>query len=753
MIKKIVSMALMIAILISSVPQVNAETVNTQAQVLNRLNILRGNGVTFNLTGNLSRAEGAAFVVRMLGMEEEVLMNSEKYLTTSFTDVKPEAWYAPYVGYCVSTGILIGYNDNTFRPAYDLNEQSFLKILLVALGYEYNKDFTWADTFKKSYDAGLVSDTSYKTKTKDDKVFSRGGVVDLIYVALKMKNVMSGKIMAYSLSEKTAITTDLLVELNLITKETPKAIKNIVRSKKSDFVVEFPEAPFALKKDMITVKDQEGKVLDVLAIVPTDLNTLFEILVGDEVRNAVYTITIDKVYDKKGNPFTSYKKSFLAYDDGTYTTDLFAIKNVKQASSNSLLVTLSQPVEQSGFYADSFYISVDNNVVVDGSSDGTITAELISPDTLRLTTKGFTFEKDTIYTLHNRGTLKSDYRTHMRADSIVRFIGTTFETQAFRPTTYELVKENQIKITFNRQLNETIGNQIFSYYIEDTAKKPIKVTAAKVYNELTGSYVLLTLDTKLVDKDKLFLTINQLYTPNRDESIIETVYDVTVGTTTSLAVSLVSVVQTKAHVVKVLFNQEMDKVSASAKENYQLLKTSSATQINPVAVFYNSVEKSAYIYVSEANALTTGAEYKVTVTDKVLSAEGVAPKTSLSLSFTAKAMTTSNITISKAVYIGENMLLLKLSEPASLNVTNLLLANYQLYSYDIPVGSTIIDNSSLTLKKETLNGVIYYDPTHILLLVDSYNTLKGYRLHLGKLVEYSDWKESKDIWVTTEVAQ
>jgi len=752
--KRIISIALMIIMVLSIVPsQIQAETVNTQAQALNRLNILRGNGTTFNLSGTLKRAEGAAFVVRMLGMEEEVLLNSNTYRVNSFTDVKSTEWYAPYVGYCVSKGIIVGYADNTFRPNLELNEQAFLKILLVALGYEYTKDFSWADTFKKAYEAGIVTDASYKVKVKEDKSFSRGNVVDLIYVTLKMKHRISGKVMAYNLSENSTLSVDTLAELNLITKQANQVIKNFVRVKKNVFVVEFAEGPYALKKEMLTIKDQAGNSLDVLNVLPTDLKTLYEVYVKDETRNSVYTVTIDNVYTTKGNPYDIFKKTFLAYDDGTYTTDLFALKSVKQVGKNSLLVTLSQPVEANGFYADSFYISADNTIIVDGSVEGDIKAELVSSDTLRLTLKSGEFAKDVIYTLHNRGSLTSDYRTHLKADSILRFVGTTFETQAFKPTAYELVKENQIKISFNRQLNETIGNQIFSYYIEDNLKKPIKVLAAKVYNEADSSYVLLTLDAKLVDKDALKLTINQLYTPNRAESIIETAFDITLSQATSLAVATVSTIQVKNHVIKVTFNQAMDSVTVSNKDNYRLNKTSSATNVNPLAVYYNAVEKSTYLYFSEANSLTNGAEYKLTILEKVMSAQGTTPQVALTSTLTAKAQTAADITVTKAVYIGENVLLLKLSEPASLNVTNVLLGNYQLFSYAAPIDGTTTLDSTTVLKKETLNGVVYYDPTHILLFVANYDASRLYKVNVNQLVEYSDWKVTKSITVNVEVAQ
>lgn len=748
--KKIISVLLIVLTLMTSVPTtLKAETINTQAQVLNQLNILRGNGVSFNLTSNLSRAEGAAFIVRMLGLENEVLKNSELYPVTTLTDVPSNAWYTPYVGYCVAKGIIVGYADFTFRPNADLNEQAFLKIVLVALGYEYGKDFTWADTFKKAYTSGLVTDSTYLTKVKEETGFTRGGVVDLIYAALKMKHIVTGKTMAYNLSENTSVAVSTLEAMKLVAIDTTQVVKAIVRSKQNVFLAEFSQVPYAFNKDMITIKDQSGESLEILTVRATENSNIFEIYTKPEVRNSIYTFILDKVYDKLGNPYEKYEKTILAYDDGTYTTNLFGLLKATQVSSNSILLSLSQPIEPTTFYGDSFYITVGNNVVFDGNSDNGITGELVDAKTLKLTMKNGIFEKDVIYTVHNRGSLRSDYRTLMVADSIVRFVGSTYTVEEFKPTAYERISDTQIKIYFNRLLNETIGNQIYSYYLEDMAKKPIKIVTAKVYNETTGSYVLLTVDAVVADSDKMTLTLNQIYTPNRDESIIEKTFSIVVTNAKTTAVKISSLTQIKATVLKVEFNQKMDLTSVQSVDNYLLTKTTSAATAKPIAVHYDSEGKYAYIYFADANSLAVGAEYTLTVTDKVKTAGGVAISGALTAKVTAKAITSSEITVDKALYIGDNVILLKLTEPGAINVNSLKLSNYQLYSYD----AITAEGTAPTLKKEVLNGVVFYDPTHILLFVADYNSTKNYKIHVDQLTEFSGVKTTMNININVEQAQ
>lgn len=750
MFKKLISALLIVFMIVNSVPNVvKAETVNTQAQVLNQLDILRGNGTSYNLTGKLSRAEGAAFIVRMLGLENEVLTHRDLYQVTNLIDVPANAWYTPYVGYCASKGIIGGYDDHTFRPGADLNEQSFLKIALVAMGYEYGKDFAWADTFKKAYAAGLVTDSSYLTKVKEETSYTRGGVVDLIYTALKLKHVISGKTMAYSLSDNTNVTVSTLEALGLIAIDTQQVVKNLIRMKQNVFLVEFSQAPYALTKDMVTIKDQSGSSLDILAVRPTENATIFEIYTNAEIRNSIYTFTLKNIFDKLGNPYVSFEKTFLAFDDGTYTTDLFGLLSATQVDAKSITIKLSQPIETTSFMGDSFYITSGNDVVFDGMVDNGITAEKVDAKTLKLTMNTGVFEDNIIYTVHNRGSLRSEYRTLMVADSIVRFVGRTYTTTEFQPIAYERISETQIKVSFNRSLNETIGNQIYSYYLVNAASVPVKIVSSKVYNEASGSYVLLTVDGKIANNDAMTMTINQLYTPNREESIIEKTFAIVVSDAKVVATKISALTQVKGHILKVQFNRAMDATSVESADNYVLTKVSSSATSKPVKVYYNQEGMYALVYFSEANALLTGAEYNLTLSNKIKTEEGTALTTSLSASVTGKSLSVADLTISKALYIGDNVILLKLSEPAAIDVTGLKLSNYQLYSYE----AINEDGSTPTLKKELLNGVVFYDPTHILLFVADYNVAKNYKIHVEQLSEYSEWKSTTNMNILVEAAQ
>ncbi len=55
-----------------------------------------------------------------------------------FSDIDPTQWYAKYVCFAKEEGIVVGYEDNTFRPTSKINLVEALKIALI--GFDYDVD-------------------------------------------------------------------------------------------------------------------------------------------------------------------------------------------------------------------------------------------------------------------------------------------------------------------------------------------------------------------------------------------------------------------------------------------------------------------------------------------------------------------------------------------------------------------------------------------------------------------------------------
>ena len=113
-------------------------------EVMNAIGVLVGDEKgNFNAKDNLTRAQAAKIISYLLlgNKTAEALAGSGK-----FTDVAKTSWFAGFVDYCASTGVVNGVGDGRFDPNGQLTGYQFAKMLLVALGYDAKiEGFTGAD--------------------------------------------------------------------------------------------------------------------------------------------------------------------------------------------------------------------------------------------------------------------------------------------------------------------------------------------------------------------------------------------------------------------------------------------------------------------------------------------------------------------------------------------------------------------------------------------------------------------------------
>ena len=106
---------------------------NEAVTVMSALNLLKGyEDGTFGPDKTITRAEFAAVVVRMLGMEDAA---AGAATATNFTDVPATHWAAGYVKIANQKGIIAGYGDGTFGPDDEVTYEQAIKMLVCALGY------------------------------------------------------------------------------------------------------------------------------------------------------------------------------------------------------------------------------------------------------------------------------------------------------------------------------------------------------------------------------------------------------------------------------------------------------------------------------------------------------------------------------------------------------------------------------------------------------------------------------------------
>ena len=140
--KKFVSLA-MAAMMTASVTAVSAEAADftgsrnnikygEAVDVVSALNIMDKNqDGSFAPDDLLTRGAAAKMICLMMGGAVQAGSAG-----TQFSDVAADNVYAPYIAYCADNGIVSGYGDGSFGPDDFVTGDEFLKMLIVALGYD-----------------------------------------------------------------------------------------------------------------------------------------------------------------------------------------------------------------------------------------------------------------------------------------------------------------------------------------------------------------------------------------------------------------------------------------------------------------------------------------------------------------------------------------------------------------------------------------------------------------------------------------
>ena len=140
-------------LLLAAVPLSAAAThVSTTeaADALAALGLLRGTGEGFQLERTATRAEAAALMLRLAGLEAEALAETD---ACPFDD---GGWAAPMLTYAGKIGLLTGQSATHFGSAEPVSCRDWLTMLLRVLGYsDAQGDFTWRESVAFADAVGL----------------------------------------------------------------------------------------------------------------------------------------------------------------------------------------------------------------------------------------------------------------------------------------------------------------------------------------------------------------------------------------------------------------------------------------------------------------------------------------------------------------------------------------------------------------------------------------------------------------------
>ena len=153
--KKLLAMVLALVMTLSLAVSANAvkadEKINEDyaeaVAVLNGMGVFKGyEDGSFKPENNITRAEVATIIYRIYTKDVAKNDKSGLYATyNKFSDMAGAGWAAGYIGYCANAEFVKGYPDGTFKPSGNVTGYEVLAMILRAVGYDKNGEFTGAD--------------------------------------------------------------------------------------------------------------------------------------------------------------------------------------------------------------------------------------------------------------------------------------------------------------------------------------------------------------------------------------------------------------------------------------------------------------------------------------------------------------------------------------------------------------------------------------------------------------------------------
>lgn len=184
MLKRFRIMVLIVLLCIISVQTTLAAT-DAQIQAGNKLRtlkILAGyEDGSLRLDQNISRAEIATILVRVLGYENTIIVGMEEY---KFKDVNDSHWASQNIKKAAKLGLIAGYPDGSFKPNQPITYAEITAMMVRITNQDKDLEGVWPYNYiNKGKQIGIVQ--------KEDIIFNqavtRGDVAELLWNTLLVK--------------------------------------------------------------------------------------------------------------------------------------------------------------------------------------------------------------------------------------------------------------------------------------------------------------------------------------------------------------------------------------------------------------------------------------------------------------------------------------------------------------------------------------------------------------------------------------
>lgn len=685
---------------------------NDMASRLSKLGMIAGNTKgDFMLQSKLKRSDATQFVVNLIGKNNYVKDNKDTYSATSFTDVKKTDWFAPSVGYCERSGIITVNDTATFRPKDYISEKEFLVMVLKALGYA-SEDYTWATLFQKAYEIGLVSDSSYETKTDDNKEFKRGGVVRTMYTALNLKPKAENLTLIQKMVNLDEISYDTAIASKILKDAVVSKIVEIIPLNEQKIKLLFNEKIGTVRSENIQIYDSFGNPLSIKDISQTD--TELAIRTSNQSAARDYGVEIKKFVDFEGNTISKVSGSFTGFRAVEVKSDLFKISKLEQNSNRELSVYFTHPVNDNAANPIYYEIYENDSLFISAKSSDTEVKVLPNNKGVNIALKNKEFAVDKEYSIRVSPDLISAYGVNFVAQTeLETFIGKDVKQQSIYGFDIDQVTgltRNTIQVDFTMNIDPAIAEQIYMFSVTDSNNKPIEIKAAKMVSN-PGKSVLLTINGSLDSTKTYNLVVNLMKDAARQYTIDSKGCSFSGEVAGGAEFQIYAVVPADTSSINVAFSKPLSDKSLADLSNFTIQNVKNpAYKVNPTKAVVTSEDSyTVRLYLPSDKKLQPNVEYTLKLNSKITDFAGYTLRDQSDYTFDTYNIVEASVSIEKAVKISQDTIKVIFSGEMAMEKPNIDLGNYSVDYYEngisvkkVPIAFTSIDSKIIVLKFDYL---------------------------------------------------
>ena len=330
--KKLLAMVLALVMTLSLAVSANAfkddKSINDDyaesVAVLNGMGVFKGyEDGSFQPEGNITRAEVATIVYRIYTADVAKNDKSGLYATyNKFSDMAGAGWAQGYIGYCANASLVKGYPDGTFKPSGKVTGYEVLAMILRAVGYDKNNEFSGADwalhVAQTAQQLGVLDNVA---KTTDlNAPASRELVAELLFQGIQKAQVTYTPAFGYVTDKVIGTKTNSLGEKNFKLASAAASDKWGRPATKWTYNTGDKATTFVEKPDLTYTKAVTE--CDVAHDAGLKVDTAYTLYVNGQKQATTYTVNLTDTVTKMG----AQGRLVEVYDNTIVMIDTFLAK-------------------------------------------------------------------------------------------------------------------------------------------------------------------------------------------------------------------------------------------------------------------------------------------------------------------------------------------------------------------------------------------------------------------------------------------